>query len=583
MSFLLNRLVLRAVSAASGLVVVLALTACAGVGSVGQTAPTPDVAAQTSDENRSSYGLFLAGEAALDDDSDHTAAVYFDRANHQDDDALVRQKAFVAAVASGDIDQAAALAPPLGQGSAGLQKLAQLVRAVSALAGDRGKDAAAAMVKDPGGFDYVGGYQLFKPWAALAGGNAAQAVVLPGVQGQRLNRLAAVLSRSLIYERLRRYDDAEAGYKALNANMQLGIFYVLPYGAFLERRGRTADAVALYKKYQARAPDDRGLKYALARATAHLPAPPLPSLNAGAGQALVSAAELALVQKSVDEGEIYLRLGLKLDPQNNEAWMLLGDVRAAAGEYELARECYEKVAPNSDAGLEARERIITSYQNAGDHDKALALARDLAKTAPNERDVQLALADALREKSEYEESAKVLSSVLDADPNNADWTLYFLRGTSLSEAGHWPEAEKDLLKALAMQPDQPDVLNYLGYSWVEKDVHMQQALTMLQKAAGAEPESGEIADSLGWAYYHLGDYHAAVLNLERAVSFNAVSAEINDHLGDAYWRVGRRAEAQFQWRRVLALQPTAELKASAQKKLSLGLEPLITSSAVAQG
>lgn len=567
----------------AGILGVLSLAACATIGPVGPPSSQALTGAQAAaEEDRSAYGLFLAGEAALDDDLDPVAAEYFVRASRKDEDVLIRQKAFLSAVASGDVDRAALLAPPIGQGSMGVQKLGQLVRAVSALAAGRGTDAAAAMLKDSGGQAYAGGYQLVKPWAALAGGNAAQAVLLPDTQGQRLNRLAAVLSRSLIYERLRRFDDADSGFKTLTANAQLGIFYVLPYGAFLERRGRTADAAALYKKYLVRAPADKGLKSAMARVQQHRPAPPAPSLNEGAGQALVSAAELALVQKSVDEGDIYLRLGLKLDPQNNEAWLLLGDVSAAAGEYDQARQYYAKVAAGSETYLEARERIITSYQSGGDHDTALALARELVKVAPGDRDAQLALADALREKSQFEESAMVLSDVLAKDPDSGGWALYFLRGTALSQSGHWPEAEKDLLKALALQPDQPDVLNYLGYSWIEKDQRLQQAMGMLQKALNAQPQSGEIADSVGWAYYHLGDYRAAVLNLERAVSFNAVSAEINDHLGDAYWRVGRKAEAEYQWRRVLGLQPTAELKASAQKKLSEGLDAPIPPASIAQ-
>lgn len=561
----------------------LSLGACASVAPPGALASAKAAPAAPPQEERSSYGLFLAGEAALDDDSERDAADYFQRAGRGDESALIREKAFLAAVASGDVDRAASLAPAPGDGAVGMQKLGQLVQAVSALAAGRNKDAGAAMAKEPEGAAYVGGYQLMKPWAALAAGDAAHAVLLPDTQGQRLNRLAAMLSRSLIDERLRRYDEAEIGYKALTSNMQLGIFYVLPYGAYLERRGRAGDAEALYKKYLAKVPADKGLLHALARAQAHRPAPPMPSIKEGASGALISAAELALVQKSVDEGEIYLRLGLRLDPSSDEAWLLLGDVRAADGRYDQAREAYAKVTPASDMALEARERIITSYENAGDHDTALTLARELAQAEPGDRDAQLALADALREKEQYEESAQVLTRVMDANPDRADWTLYFLRGTSLSEAGHWQDGEKDLLKALSLQPDQPDILNYLGYSWVEKNERLPEAVTMLQKAATAEPESGEIADSLGWAYYHLGDYHSAVLNLERAVTFNAVSPEINDHLGDAYWRVGRKAEAQYQWRLVLNLQPTPELKAAAEKKLSSGLDQLVPPAAVAQG
>ncbi len=184
---------------------------------------------------------------------------------------------------SGEIDRAALLAPPAGEGSLPMQKLGQLVRAVDALAEGRGKDANAAMLKDPGGFTYVGGYQLIKPWAAIAAGDAVHAVQLPDTQGQRLNRLAAMLTRSLIYERLKRYDEAESGYKTLTANLQLGAYYVLPYGAFMERRGRAKDASALYRKYLARVPGERSLQRALARAEGRKPAPAFRSGAGGAG------------------------------------------------------------------------------------------------------------------------------------------------------------------------------------------------------------------------------------------------------------------------------------------------------------
>ncbi len=262
----------------------LGLAACATATPGGSSKSPAEAAVQAPPaEERSAFGLFLAGQAALEDDSDHDAADYFQRAGRHDDEALIRQKAFLAAVVSGEIDRAALLAPPAGEGSLPMQKLGQLVRAVDALAEGRGKDANAAMLKDPGGFTYVGGYQLIKPWAAIAAGDAVHAVQLPDTQGQRLNRLAAMLTRSLIYERLKRYDEAESGYKTLTANLQLGAYYVLPYGAFMERRGRAKDASALYRKYLARVPGERSLQRALARAEGRKPAPPAPDLKAGAG------------------------------------------------------------------------------------------------------------------------------------------------------------------------------------------------------------------------------------------------------------------------------------------------------------
>ena len=222
--------------------------------------------------------------------------------------------------------------------------------------------------------------------------------------------------------------------------------------------------------------------------------------------------------------------------------------------------------------VDARERIIVSYQAEDDIDTALKMAQDLVKAAPDDRDAQLALADLYRSANRFPDAVAVLDKLIAADPTNADWAIYYERATSLDRAGRWPEAEKDLQKALALRPDQPDVLNYLGYSWVTHNERLPQALTMLQKAYLAQPNSGEIADSLGWAYFNMGDFKQAVQRLERAVSLEPVNPEINDHLGDAYWRAGRRTEAQYQWTRVLTLMPSAELKASCEGKLKSGLD-----------
>jgi Flp pilus assembly protein TadD len=137
----------------------------------------------------------------------------------------------------------------------------------------------------------------------------------------------------------------------------------------------------------------------------------------------------------------------------------------------------------------------------------------------------------------------------------------------------WPEAEADLKAALALKPEEPELLNYLGYSWIDRGERLPEAMAMVEKAVAANPKSGAMIDSLGWAHYRLADYKKAVEFLEQAVELDAGDPEINNHLGDAYWRVGRRDEAQFQWRRVLTLDPDAKIKADAAGKLASGLGP----------
>jgi tetratricopeptide (TPR) repeat protein len=563
----------------------LLLAGCATTAS----APGP-LAAAPGDDNAqitrgylgaSNYGLFLAGEAALQAGRSADAAQYFSRAADGSSDlppetqALIREKAFTAAVMAGDVDQAAALAPtPDPESPAASQRLARLVRAVDALADNKGKEADAVLTAPGKGLAYGAGISLLKPWAAAAAGDAKRSTAVLEGPAPALTRVAAEFGQALLLERAKRFDEAEADYKAL-ASSQFAALYTIPYGEFLQRRGRYDEARALYKQALARSPGSRELRRAVARLSGprRPPAPPMPTLRQGAAQALTSAAEMSLIEKRFTDGQIYLRLALKLDPQENEAWVFLGDILAQTDDHDAARAAYAKVPASSPDWVDARERIIASYQAEDDLETAVKMAEDLVKVAPDDRDALVVEADLYRAAGRYPEAVKVLDKLIAQDPAGADWAIYYERGTALDRSGRWPEAEADLQKALALRPDQPDVLNYLGYSWVTRGERLQQAVTMLQKAYLAQPNSGEIADSLGWAYYNMGDFKQAVQRLERAVALEPVNPEINDHLGDAYWRAGRRTEAQYQWTRVLGLKPTPELKTAVERKLSTGLEP----------
>ena len=529
----------------------------------------------------SNYGLFLAGEAALQNGRSQDAAQYFARAAEGSADlppetrALIREKAFTAAVMAGDVTQAAALAPEAdAESTSATQRLARLVRAVDALADNKGKDADAILAAPGKGTAYGAGITLMKPWAAAAAGDPKRATLAIEGPAQALTRVAAQFDHALLLERAKRFDEAEADYKALTGG-QFAALYIIPYGDYLQRRGRYDEARALYKDAVDHNPASREFRKALTQVSAGKkpPAPALPTLRQGAAQALTSAAEMSLIEKRVVDGEIYLRLALRLDPQEYEAWVFLGDILAQTDDQEGARAAYGKVPSSSPDWMDARERIIASYQAQDDLDTAIRMAEDLVKAAPDDRDALVVQADLYRAASRFPDAVKVLDKLISQDPTGADWAIYYERGTALDRAGHWPEAERDLQKALTLRPDQPDVLNYLGYSWVTRGERLPQAVTMLQKAYLAQPNSGEIADSLGWAYFNMGDFKQAVQRLERAVALEPVNPEINDHLGDAYWRAGRRTEAQYQWTRVLSLMPTPELKTSAEHKLNSGLDP----------
>lgn len=190
--------------------------------------------------------------------------------------------------------------------------------------------------------------------------------------------------------------------------------------------------------------------------------------------------------------------------------------------------------------------------DSGDEDGAIALARAVADESGDVRS-RRTLADMYRNASRFAEAEPIYSEIIAAQPN--DWRPYFSRGASRERLGRWPEAEADFQRALELSPEQPDVLNYLGYSWVDRGEHLQEGLAMIRRAAEIRPMSGAIIDSLGWAYFRLGDYSQAVDWLEAAVRLEPADATLNEHLGDAYWRMDRRIEARFQWQRALTFNP----------------------------
>jgi Flp pilus assembly protein TadD len=241
-----------------------------------------------------------------------------------------------------------------------------------------------------------------------------------------------------------------------------------------------------------------------------------------------------------------------------------------AGDTDSARAAYSHPKPGSTEYSTAQAKLAWTYQASDDKETALKLAR--AAAASGDIDARVTLADLLRSDEKYAEAAEVLTGLI-AESKTPDWRLLFSRGVSYERLNRWPEAQADLQAALKERPDEPELLNYLGYSWIDRGEHLKEAMAMVQKAVGANPRSGAMVDSLGWAYYRLGDYKQAVQKLEEAVELEAGDPEINNHLGDAYWKVGRRDEAQFQWRRVLTLKPDDKIKLSAETKLASGLGP----------
>ncbi|MEP6967117.1 MAG: tetratricopeptide repeat protein [Pseudomonadota bacterium] len=532
----------------------------------------------------SSYGLFLAGQAAINGGRGEAASAYFARAAALEPGADARfldSRAFSAALLAGDVRKAAVLAPTGVSPEPGAVHLGAIVRGAEALAEGDGKRARAALTGPDVGAPHQGVAALLAPWAAAAAGDAEGAIVHPVIAGEPISQFFANLDQGKLFEHARRYDEAETAFRSLIASGDPGGIASINLGELLERRGRGAEAVAIYDRALARNPADGALMAARTRAASHGAPPALPSIRQSAAEALIAPATILIIQKQQEMALAYLRLALRLDPGRDEAWTLVGDIMSNIGDLDAARAAYRMPKSGSDQYIAARGKLAWTYQTAGDKDSALRIARETFGAAPANLDAATALADLLRADERYDDSVKVLDRLIADQGDHADWRLLYMRAVDFQQSDRWAEAERDLAAALKLRPDEPELLNFLGYSWIDRGEKLPQAMAMVKKAVDLNPRSGAMLDSLGWGYYRLGDYKTAVEKLEAAVVLEAADPDVNNHLGDAYWRAGRRVEAQFQWHRVLTLSPTAKLRAEAEDKLQRGLDRSLSPAIVA--
>jgi tetratricopeptide (TPR) repeat protein len=541
------------------------LAACATTSERPDEAGVPTAAADTA------YGMFLAGNAALAEGRSDEAARFLDMARAQSgDETTVSERAFTAALLAGDVQKAAELAPDGPTASEPGKRMGRLAVAVELIADGKGKAAQDQLAGDNIGFPHRSAAALLAPWAAAQAGDLEGSLVRPQVRGDTTVDYFGQLGQAHLYERAKRYDEAETDFKAITGGEASSELAVLAYGGFLERRGRRAEAVKLYDASLQRSPSSLGLKAARTRAAGNKSPPSAPSIKEGAALAMLAPAATMIAAKQGQIGLAYLRLALRLDPQRNDAWLMVGDFLQGAGDVQGARAAYGRPKPGSPEYASAQAKLAWSYQQDGDKAGAIRLAR--AAAATGDADARLTLSDLLRANEEYDESVRLLGELI-AEARTPDWRLYYARGAALSQMGRWKEGETDLVEALKLRPDEPELLNFLGYSWIDRGERLKEAMAMVERAVASNPRSGAMIDSLGWAHYRMGDYKTAVEKLEQAVELEAGDPEINNHLGDAYWMVGRKDEAVFQWRRVLTLNPDAKIKGDAERKLASGQGP----------
>lgn len=525
------------------------------------------------EEGGSAYGLYLAGRAALSRGAGQTASEYLTAAQMAaPDQANVRERAFTAALLAGDLDVAAQLAPS-GDGVAPtVREAGRLVTAVRDYGAGRVREANAQFAAQPIGFPHARAGAFVAPWIAASAGDWERALAEPPTAADALTRLFTRYHRALLLEHRRRYDEAEAELRTLLAEPQAAPLFRAPLGQFLERRGRRDEAIVLYDEALAGGADDPAVAVARARAAAGGSPPPPPTLLEGAATALSSAAAASVAEGVNEFAVVYLRLSLGLSSEP-DTQLALGNALNDSGVPAAARDAWARIGPEAGPLYAlARQEIAWSLQAAGEGEQALIEAQAAAAAAPDDPSIAFSLAGILSSQERYEEALEVLNGPA-LNTAEQSWQVRFTRGAAYERLGRIAEAEAELWAALQAAPDSPEVLNYLGYMWVDSGTRVAEGSDMIARAVAAQPESGHIQDSLGWAQYRQGAYDEAVNTLEVAVGLEPGDPTINDHLGDAYWQVGRRREAGFQWNRVLTLEPEADLRAEVERKLSGGLGP----------
>lgn len=301
--------------------------------------------------------------------------------------------------------------------------------------------------------------------------------------------------------------------------------------------------------------------------------------GAGEGMGLVLFALAGALQGEVPDANVllYTRLAQRLDPGNVDILLQVADLLGRLGQHELSAAAFEQVPPEHPLSYNAELGRADALFALDKPDAAIEVLKALARKHPDILGVQIALGDALRRLERYAEAAPVYDTAIAlidrVTPRH--WSLFYTRGIARERTGDWDGAEADFRRALDLSPDQPLVLNYLGYSLVERREKLDEAQDMIETAVAARPDDGYITDSLGWVLYRLGKYAEAVAPMERAVELEPTDAVINDHLGDVYWMVGRQREARFQWQRALSFAPEPEEAARIRRKIEFGLDAVL--------
>ncbi len=523
-------------------------------------------------------GSYLAARQAGSEYNFEAAADYFSRALIRDrDNIFLIESAMAAYLSLGDVDRALPLARRLAEEGAQSQ-IADLVLLGELAQKGEWQGLIDALDGDTSVSPLYDG--LARAWALVGLGRMGDALEqFDKVSETRGTQAFGRYHRALALASVGDFEGANAVFAGeAGPQLQLTRRGIIAHAQILSQLERTADAAALVRGATGGTTDpflstlltrlDTGeaVEYDIVRT----PAEGIAELHYSIAGAISGEASDAYTL-------VYTRMATYLRPGHIDGLLVAAQLLEDLGQYELATDAYDQVPRDSVYSHAAELGRADALRQSGRDDAAIEVLTQLTKTHPDLPIVHMSLANLYRGLEQFDEATAAYDdaiALLD-DPQPSHWTLYFSRGISHERSDRWPEAEADFRKALELQPDQPQVLNYLGYSFVEMQTNMDEALDMIERAVAGRPNSGFITDSLGWALYRLGRYDEAVGHMERAVELEPVDPIITDHLGDVYWAVGRFREAEFQWHRALSFDPEPEEAERIRRKLEVGLDVVL--------
>lgn len=531
-------------------------------------------------------GPYVAGRVAIIQSDYSAAAEYFSRALTADPaNAALMENAILADIGIGEFDKALTISK--GLSDKGVKSSLADLAVLASLAKQGQFDAAIAELdKGRTAGPLVDG--LYRAWALAGTGKMADAgAAFDAVAKQNGLASFALFHKALALSSVGDFEGADKIFSGDAAGpLRATRRSIIAHAEVLSQLERDKDAVELIDKTFGADTSDlmiAGLRRDLAAGKTvpfdliHTPQDGLAEVFYSVATALAgdtskdaksSATDILMFARTA----IYLRLDF------SEAVLLAAGVLDEQGQHDLAIATYQLIQPTAPTYVAAELGRADALTTAGRSDAAIEVLQQLAKSNPKSIEIWSALGDALRRNQRFANATNAYDTAvtLIEKPSAEHWVIYYSRGICNEREKHWDKAEADFRKALELNPDQPQVLNYLGYSYLEKKINLDEAMSMIERAAKAQPDQGAIIDSLGWALYRLGRYPEAEVQMERAISLMPADSVVNDHLGDVYWAVGRKREAEFQWKRALSFKPDNEADATRiRHKIDQGLDAVL--------